>query len=472
MIMIGVSTGQNITNAIPAVQKTLNINKFIAIETEIASRNKWSEGFLSVLLKRNIKSEILTIGKENDDIVAIFSFLKEKFMDLEDPIIWNIGGGQKTQQIPIWELFKERCNTGRTNDMVCYTNQNDKGFLDMYEIINGNLCSRKEIIDVDFNIQEIFEIFGYEVDFNKAEIFYEKNKRIKIETIQDFYSIGEFRKYLSLLNETASVNYSMSYSKEELSRIIKNKKEKLTQILESSFKSISDKDKAISGIYKILFGNKDRFGKLIELLYEEQIPLKFEFKNKKLREFITAVYGDEVKEIPNNFINKLNPRSNKISFYFERILTQKIYSLLNSTEHNIIYAYSNIEIFQNKKIVAEYDIACVTNRGTIIALDAKTFTVSKKDIDARLYNLEKGSGYYRDFYAVIPYSISDINEDWNKLNSTFPFDLSQKGIKFFILNETNQSISIKRNKNKIDVSDKKNNNDGWIFCKNVVEFIK
>ncbi|HOJ38269.1 MAG TPA: hypothetical protein PLI27_04330 [Ignavibacteriales bacterium] len=42
---------------------------------------------------------------------------------------------------------------------------------------------------------------------------------------------------------------------------------------------------------------------------------------------------------------------------------------------------------------AEYDVLCVTKFGTIETLDAKKFFfLIKKDLDARLFNLEKGSG--------------------------------------------------------------------------------
>lgn len=51
---------------------------------------------------------------------------------------------------------------------------------------------------------------------------------------------------------------------------------------------------------------------------------------------------------------------------------------------------------------------CITNRGTILTLDAKTYDFKNKDIDARLYNLEQGAGFYRKFVVVIPFDFEDI----------------------------------------------------------------
>lgn len=47
--MIGVSTGQNKTNVIPAVQESLKIDNLILLETATAKKYNCSVGILSIL---------------------------------------------------------------------------------------------------------------------------------------------------------------------------------------------------------------------------------------------------------------------------------------------------------------------------------------------------------------------------------------------------------------------------------------
>ena len=131
MLMIGVSTGQNIANVIPAVQKELEITEFLAIETSIARNSGWFDGSQKVLEGRNIRTDKLDISPEDTHIVEIKNKLKEKIKNHSEPIIWNLGGGQKPQQMPVWELFYERNQRG-IKDRVCYANQTPASELEFW----------------------------------------------------------------------------------------------------------------------------------------------------------------------------------------------------------------------------------------------------------------------------------------------------------------------------------------------------
>ncbi len=99
MIMLGVSTGQNITNLIPVIQK--NCKKIILLETSSAIRNSWSDGLKKVLENRNVEFESINISGFDIDIEKIKNKLLDYFDNFKEPIYLNIGGGQKPQQIAI-----------------------------------------------------------------------------------------------------------------------------------------------------------------------------------------------------------------------------------------------------------------------------------------------------------------------------------------------------------------------------------
>ncbi len=80
----------------------------------------------------------------------------------------------------------------------------------------------------------------------------------------------------------------------------------------------------------------------------------------------------------------------------------------------------------------------VTSFGAMIILDAKTGVFPQKDEDARLYNLEKASGFYGDFQVVLPFFWEDVKEDgffdskdgkWQK-QRRIPLNLHGRGSRF------------------------------------------
>lgn len=82
-----------------------------------------------------------------------------------------------------------------------------------------------------------------------------------------------------------------------------------------------------------------------------------------------------------------------------------------------------------------------------------------------MYNLEKGSGFYRKFNAIIPYSLEDLKDE--KIPSALmklPFKLKKKNIDFFVISDDVQnSFYIKEESDKVLYSLQKA--DDYIECK-------
>jgi hypothetical protein len=176
IIMIGVSTAQNTTNVLPALQ--MDIDYYISLETSLAHSNNWSDGMNNVLLKRKIKIlPPIVLTPEEDSRIDLIKDKLFKFFQDDVEVLWNLGGGQKAQQIAMWQTFMERAQMGK-DEIACYANPVNK----MLEIWEYNLSDKKiefydDKLNSDLNAKEIFEIFGFDLEVNNDSIFY--NSKLK-----------------------------------------------------------------------------------------------------------------------------------------------------------------------------------------------------------------------------------------------------------------------------------------------------
>ncbi|PIE72257.1 MAG: hypothetical protein CSA20_08715 [Deltaproteobacteria bacterium] len=149
-----------------------------------------------------------------------------------------------------------------------------------------------------------------------------------------------------------------------------------------------------------------------------------------------------------------------LGYYFERVMQTEVTRLVakDPASHRINQVWSvEIEATDNTDTKQEFDILLVTDFGTLIALDAKTFSFGKKDEDARTLNLYKASGFYTDFCSVFPFFKKDLNNkdsmlnsnnEWQKLKNR-PFEIEKRGGKMFAFcEETAGDLVLPRKVNK------------------------
>lgn len=474
MIMIGVSTGQNITNLIPAVQQGMKVTKFVLLETSTAISRKWSQGLLDVLKQREISVECISLEGIDSHISNIQTKLFDTFKDEKKPMIWNLGGGQKPQQIPIWEVFKMRNEVLNIPDIVCYANQDDTGILEIWEYQNGNITTRTEKISVDLSAEEIFKVFGFDF-LEQPQKIYDRKRVVNYPQTNDLFIHQEFRQYLfevaSFYSNKREEKFSIDDIKSIVSRYSSEFESEIFNIIQSQ--NIHQKNVAIRSL---LLGSNKKNGLLESKLRESSSDFSFKLQDEKLKILISQIISNNVEYMPNDIVAKLGLSKNTTGDYFEKILIDRVKAKLESTtEHNVIEAYANLKTQKNGQAIAEYDILCVTEKGTIIALDAKTFSFEKKDIDARLYNLEQGSGFYRTFSAIFPYDTADFEREWFKPIKNLPFDLSKRRLSFYVVNDSeNCNFWIKQeNDTIVKTFDKPDKTEiGWLECKTWDNFLK
>jgi hypothetical protein len=483
--MIGISTAQNITNLIPAIQYK-SVDSVILFETSTAKKAKWTDGLKNVLTNRKYKVDIITLDvSQKSDITQIQDFIFSKIKSFTKSIIWNLGGGQKPHQIAIWEIFKSRSLNDKISDMICYTNQDDVGVLDTWKYDKDILTRTNEDIDVNLSAEEIFNVFGFNIKNNNSPIFKDGNIQ-SFKRIEDLFSFQDFREYLLKLPEEDNAANDRSLSINLIKEILTKEKGKINELVLKSFvdllnllinsrspdiqKFISNEDfqtNTFRQVFKIKM-----FLDTLRKIIKDNLPYSVvEITENELAEKLNS------KEITVNqklLLEITNNEYNKAAFYFEKIITQRIIDELEKIDIGITEVYANLVTEKNGQIVAEYDVLCVTKKGTIIAFDAKTYHFENKDIDARLYNLEKGSGFYRTFSAVFPFDWNDLEKEWMNPLIQLPDKLNKKRLNFYVINDsTKGNFWIKYDKGKIiEKSLEKQSGDNWIECKSLNNYFQ
>ncbi len=360
-IMVGVSTRQNTANLVPFIQ--FEGEKLLLLETDKARKDGWSFGISRILGNRYRDCKVVQIGN-GTDLVEMGEKLQYHLKN-EKSVCWNFGGGQKLQQLAMFNHFKLRIDE-KFDDWACYAEpQTRRTFIitPASDKKKPALVNRDIATDCNLDLQEVFSIFDHQSPQNK--LLWQRDG-------PDSGSLyGE-----QLLTETEDNWFNLYENRQKTFRFVAG---------------IDDKDE------------KD------EISFPES-PIKFK---------------PEIKS------------KDKFADYFERLVQTRIARVIadkpGSHMVNQVWANVHVKRFSGGDQIAEFDLVLVTNFGTLIPVDAKSFDFAKKDEDARLHNLNHLSGYYTKFWSVFPYyredlqpdSVLQTNKKWSKLLN-IPFDLQER----------------------------------------------
>lgn len=432
-LMIGVSTEQNTTNILPASQN--QVNDFMFIETSYAYSQKWAEGVSSVMKRHKIKTHNSILLEKNEDsridliILKIKAYLKT--IDFQQ-IIWNIGGGQKAQQMALWQIFTDRSRAG-LSDVACYTNPVTEE-IEYWEYKNEMLAYRSEKVFSKFNAIEILEIFGFSTNNTGVNI-----KNYTIDSKADkLWKNDEFRRFFYEVSILKEENSSTTIEKRDIFNYVKsNNKQLLSRINKT--------------VLKLLPENLETFKKTF--LINNLIPQIVSELNKEMSNNLAENFGGAIAPFVSDdpvFIESLLEGNTKNNFActfesFKKITNyEKPANFFEALTFNFVkenYSESkfadclfNVYLFNSRQIsttsTAEYDVLFATRGGKLLALDAKTFSFPKKDADARLMNLTRAGGRYIQFIPIIPFSTID----WDK--SFYPQTLKTLIKRFYNQNDS------------------------------------
>lgn len=282
-------------------------------------------------------------------------------------VCWNIGGGQKMQQMALMRVFQERLAVGYA-DWACYA---DPGMRKIY-IIRGdrhNLGSVEIEVRTNISLKDVLTTFGLET----------RDKHTP----------------LLLWNHSTA----------------------------------------------------DRLPP--EDVFRDRTVFWDREKRRQLLDWVIEPKGDTppiLKGLKHGYAD-----------YFEHISQYEVATILrdHAPAHHITEAWANVRVKdQQGKEIAEWDIVLVTDFGTLIILDAKTGVFHSKDEHARLFNLERATGFYGEFWLIIPYLLEDVRDDrfyepYGRKGidiKKIPFELDKLNSRFLAITGQEQSFFLKKMK--------------------------
>ncbi|MFP7756016.1 hypothetical protein ACLG6S_15445 [Thermodesulfobacteriota bacterium B35] len=186
--MICVSTRQNTANLVPFLQ--LGCDTMLIMETEHAQQKGWSSGLKSVLKKRGKQARISSLGA-GTDLAAMVARIEE-LANVAPSVCWNIGGGQKMQQMALMRVFQERLNRGQ-EDLACYADPG-AGKLFLIEGDGERIVSREKEILTDIVLDEVLTVFQLEKrERNNPLLLWQRSKHGSLPVAGQFRDMSHIR---------------------------------------------------------------------------------------------------------------------------------------------------------------------------------------------------------------------------------------------------------------------------------------
>jgi hypothetical protein len=114
---------------------------------------------------------------------------------------------------------------------------------------------------------------------------------------------------------------------------------------------------------------------------------------------------------------QLQPPATALGRLFEHTVARRLWSWLqaNGGAGIVQSAWRNVRVCRSNNLesdVAEFDILLVLKNGILLHVECKTFTVAKKDLDARLLNLQQAGSLLARMAICAPFYTQFAQEDW------------------------------------------------------------
>ena len=418
-LFVGVTTRQNTANLAPLVQ--FGATRYCPIQTPGATRFGWGEGLKAVTAARSIQHlHAIMLPANTLTITGTVEVLRASLPGTV-PIAWILGGGRKSEQLALWTVFQERCRSG-LDDVGLYA---DPGSGET--ILIREMTEQRIQTGADLSVDEVLACFG-RLQQNGIPLTQNANWDAKVQ---------RFR-------------HDQVYRREWLHRTTGLPPKDLRAVLET----MSDDQQLRQKTSDVLF-------QTLHQRLEAAPGLRIDNLNKQ-------------RELANSMVKALrNPRSwvprppplpplhghQRFSTYFERLLQALVarHTLAGLVNPKIVHRD------HPEKIKAEHDVLLVTREATLVSLDAKTYSVAGKELDARLLQLSRASGQLSRFIVVFPYFLDDL-EFFPPALRRLPFRLHALQQPFAIFGPDEQDLILDE---RSEVEPSRSGNHNGIRCQSV-----
>lgn len=185
--MVCISTQQNTTNLVPFLQH--DFNSMVLLETDHAKEKNWSLGLQKAISQRNKEVKIYSVN-QGTDLTHMINIIREIVCDYER-VCWNIGGGQKMQQLALLRVFQERLAVKKT-DWACYADPGTKKIFTI-EGSHLSLTSSEELIRAEITLDDILTVFGLQKrESNKPLLLWQRKEPNLLPASANFRDLSLF----------------------------------------------------------------------------------------------------------------------------------------------------------------------------------------------------------------------------------------------------------------------------------------
>lgn len=361
-LFIGVTTEQSTANLVPAGQ--LGARRYLALDSGLARQRSWGDGLLAVLGSRGVavRSELW----EGPTLSILLGRLKE-LVDAEPAVTWILGGGTKLHQVAIWECFHSR---EKGDDEVVYADPGT-GRLHRFRFEDGTLDEDVFHVRASLTSTEIIEAFGRRIgqSHGPPEPAEEDLIRWRTDTLHRRALIGLGR------GSAGDVDPEDQRTLREWNNTL----------IESCKADVG------AAVTEKLEGERGQ-----PAAQRARAALNTAWD---LKEWLRAL-----EVMPADPVRAFGERWHKYSEYFERLLAEVVRSSLGGE----VELRMNVKVYFGKAEEQEHDVLLTLPNGTLLSIDAKTFTAPRKELDARLVNLRRSGGRMSRFVLALPFHADDL----------------------------------------------------------------
>ncbi len=291
-VMAGVSTAQNTTNLVPFVQ--FGVQEMLLAETNRSKEKKWATGITKVIEDRDRKCHLFSIG-DGDNLAHMIAEI-DKAAKKHDSVCWNFGGGQKMQQLAMFNVFQQRLASDK-RDWACYSDP----ALRVIQIIetdpdNDMILDNENIVtDSYLKMEEIITVFAGSTGGKKSKLLWERygsNKKhdpdqlISEDDLSWFYDYEKRQKMFEHYENAPAGTYPEGFENigDYFERVVQH--QVLKSITENPMKHVVNEVWANVNVFDNTGNNKEQTAEydiLLTTRFGTVIPLdaKCGFFNKK-----------------------------------------------------------------------------------------------------------------------------------------------------------------------------------------------
>jgi hypothetical protein len=147
-----------------------------------------------------------------------------------------------------------------------------------------------------------------------------------------------------------------------------------------------------------------------ELIAGDDMPSEASFQTLY---HATSKLAEEAIRARDRMAAGVSAPSARLGDCFERAVAMRTYQWLEQTRPRAVHsAWFDVKVKRNGQDVAQFDVLLVLKNGILWHLECKTFTTHQKDLDARLFTLQRAGSPLARMAVCVPLLTQHVGESW------------------------------------------------------------